>query len=196
MISKKALFIDRDGVICRMTKYPSGWDSPQNVDDVNLVKGIEKIILLAKNKGWLVVEISSQPGVAKGKQTQTLSNAIEAKVHELLAKKGADTDIAYTCPHHPRGVVQELAIECACRKPKPGLLLTAARNHNIDLAKSYFLGDKESDVQAAHLAGCKAILYLHEEDVPEKVAAAKNACADIKIEDLADTHIFKTVFLE
>ena len=181
-MSKKALFLDRDGVICHMVKYPDGFDSPQRVEDVKLVAGIEKVIQLAKNKKWRVFEISNQPGVAKGKQTQKLSDAIEAKVHELLGKADVGVDAVYICPHHPQGAVPELTIECNCRKPKPGLLLKAAQDFGIDLASSIFYGDKASDVQVSIAAGCKSMILLHTEDVPEKILEAQNAKADFKVQ--------------
>lgn len=177
----RALFLDRDGVICHMVKYPDGFDSPQKVEDVKLIDDIENVIQLAKSKKWKVIEISNQPGVAKGKQTPRLATDIEARVHNLLGENRASVDAAYICQHHPQGIVPELSIECDCRKSKPGLLLKAAREHNIDLSSSIFYGDKASDVQASIAAGCKSIILLHIEDLPEKVIDAQNAPADFKV---------------
>lgn len=178
---ERALFLDRDGIICHMVKYPGGYDSPQHVGDVRLVEGITDVIELAKSKNWKVIEISNQPGVAKGKQTLQLSNNIEARVHELLGEKNVKVDAIYICQHHPQGVIPELTIECKCRKPKPGLLLQAAKEHSIDLSSSIFYGDKVLDVQVSTAAGCKSIILLHDEDLPEKVLAAQNAPADFKV---------------
>lgn len=178
-MTERALFLDRDGIIIRMAKYPNGFDSAQSIEDVKLVDGIEEVIRLAKNKGWKVIEISNQPGVAKGKQTPELSDAIEGKVHALL--KDADTDTVYICQHHPQGVVPELSIVCDCRKPKPGLLTKASSEHNIDLSNSIFYGDKASDVEAGKAAGCKTMILLHDEDAPDKVLEAQNARADFKV---------------
>lgn len=180
-MSKRALFLDRDGVICHMVKYPNGFDSPQKVEDVKLIEGIEDVIRLAKSKNWKAIGISNQPGVAKGKQTQHLAAAIEARVHNLLREANVGVDATYICQHHPRGVVDKLSIECDCRKPKPGLLLKAAQDFNIDLASSMFYGDKASDAQAGSAAGCKSMLLLHDEDMPEKVLEAQTAPADFKV---------------
>lgn len=180
-MSNRALFLDRDGVICHLVKYSRWFDSPQRIEDVRLVDGIENVIKAAKDKSFKVIEISNQPGVAKGKQTQKLSDAIEERVHKLLQAIDADVDEAYICNHHPQGVVTEFAIECDCRKPKPGLLIRAAKEHNIDLPSSIFYGDKASDVQASHAAGCKSIILLQDEDIPEKVLGAKKAHADFKV---------------
>lgn len=180
-MSKKALFLDRDGIICHLVKYPSGYDSAQCIEDVKLVKGIEKVIKVAKANNWLVIETSNQPCVAKGKQTQDLSDKIEARIHVLLHRAGVKVDNVYICQHHPQGVIPKLAVICDCRKPKPGLFLKAAKNHNIDLTKSLVYGDKASDTQAAIAAGCKSILLLHNEDLPEKVLEAQNTAADFKV---------------
>jgi len=180
---KKALFLDRDGVICKMVfDHELGlYDSPQRVIDVSLVPGIEKVINLIKEKGYFIIEASNQPGVAKGKITKEISDAIEARVHQLLREKGVKIDGKYICHHHPRGIVPNLTIKCNCRKPKPGLLLQAAREFNIDLEKSIFLGDNASDVEAGKNAGCRTIIYLHGGDTPEKVEKAEIVDADYKV---------------
>lgn len=177
----RALFLDRDGIICHMVKYSAGWDSPQSVDDVKLVIGITEVIETAKDKGFQVIEISNQPGIAKGKQTKEKSDAIEKRAHDLLREKGISIDAVYICPHHPQGIIPELSIECDCRKPKPGLLLRATKDHNINLAESVFYGDKATDVQAGIDAGCKTMILLHNEDSPEKVSEAERAAADFKV---------------
>ena len=178
---QKALFLDRDGVINRMVKYNYGWDSPQNPQDVALVNDIEKVISWANKKGIAVIEVSNQPGVAKGKMDQKTSDAIEKRVHRLLGDKGALIDKVYICPHHPEAVVPELKAVCDCRKPKPGLLIKAAKELKIDLGKSVFLGDKASDVQAGRGAGCKTIIFIHAEDAGDKVEEAKRAKADYRL---------------
>lgn len=183
-MTKKALFLDRDGVICHMVKYLDGFDSPQQVKDVILIQGIENIIKYAQSKGLFVIEISNQPSVAKGKQTPQKSAAIETKVHNLLSQVNVKIDSTYICPHHPQGVIPKLTIECDCRKPKPGLLHKAADKFNIDLSKSLFLGDNASDVEAAKAAGCKSIVFIHNEDELWKLQKAKDAQADYKIKNL------------
>lgn len=182
----KALFLDRDGVINHMVLYDHGWDSPQKPQDVTLVKGIEKIISWANKNKVPVVVVSNQPGVAKGKMTQEISDAIEARTYELLKERGAVINKAYICPHHPEAVVPELKMICDCRKPKPGLLIRAARELGIDLGKSVMLGDKASDVEAGKTAGCKTILYFHKEDTPGKVTQAYNSKPSVMVKSHAD----------
>lgn len=178
MNKERAFFIDRDGVMCRMVEYESGWDSPQKPEDLSLVDGIVELVEKIKEEGFVVIEISNQPSVAKGKMSLEVSDYIEARMHRLLNERGVKIDYVYICHHHPKGVIPELTCECDCRKPKPGLIVRAAKELGIDLAESFFLGDKASDVEAGKAAGCKTILYLHEDDLPEKVEAAKKAVAD------------------
>lgn len=185
---KKALFIDRDGVMIHMIKYGYGWDSAQKPEDVRLVEGVEVVIGWVNKKGIPVVEISNQPGVAKGKMNQETSRAIEKRTHVLLAEKSARVDKAYICPH--------LINECSCRKPKPGLLLQAAKEFDIKLKESVFLGDKKSDIEAGKLVGCKTIVYLHNEDMAEKVEEAEKAKADYKIRSMKEVlTVLEKVFI-
>lgn len=183
---KAALFLDRDGLINRMVNYDGKWDSPQKPEDVRLVEGIADVIKWANSKKILAIEITNQSGVAKSKQTPEIAQTIEERVQALLKEKGARIDRVYTCPHHPKGVVPELTMECECRKPKPGLLLQAAKELNIDLTKSIFLGDKDSDIQTGKAVNCQTIIYLHEEDEPQKVSAAKSSSADYKVTSLSE----------
>ena len=180
-MGERALFLDRDGIMCHLIEYAYGFDSVQRVEDVRLVSGIDVVINCARENKWPVFEVSNQPGVALGKQTQELSDAIEARVHELLHEAGVSVDTAYICPHDTRGVVLELSINCDCCKPKPGMLYRAAQEHNVDLNASMFYGDKATDVQAAIAAGCKSMLLLHREDEPEKVLAAYKATPDYRV---------------
>src|SRR3989344_302286 len=116
----RALFLDRDGVISRMVKYGYGWDSPQKPEDVRLVKDIEKVISWANRNNILVVKVSNQPGVAKGKMDQKTADSIEGQIHKLLEEKNAFIDKSYICPHHPDAVIPELKKNCDCRKQQPG----------------------------------------------------------------------------
>lgn len=175
-----------------MVRYQTGWDSPQKPEDIKLVKGIIEVVKWANEKKIPVIEISNQPGAAKGKMTREQLDAIEARVHKLLREQGVKIDYKYICLHHPKGVVPKLTMDCECRKPKPGLLLQAAKELNIDLSRSVFLGDKASDVLAGKAAGCKTVIYLHDEDVPEKVEEARNAPADYKVHSLKD--VVKLIF--
>ena len=170
-----ALFIDRDGVINRMVPNMSeGFDSPSHKDQVLLVEGIVEVINYCNEKKVPVIEISNQPGVAKGKMTLEENVAIESTIHELLNKQKAYILDSYRCLHHPDALLKEYREICDCRKPFPGLLEKAAKEHNIDLTKSFFLGDNVSDMEAAKRAGCTGVLFINEEDTKEKVFTKKS----------------------
>ncbi len=188
MMVKKALFLDRDGVINQMVAYPGDepYDSPKRTQDVTLVPGIIDIIRWANDRRIPVIEITNQPGVAKGKMNQSDAVAIETQVHQLLSKHHVHTTKPYICPHHPHGVIPELTQDCQCRKPKPGLLLQAATEMKVNLSTSIFLGDSSSDVQAGVSAGCHTIIFIHQNNIPQKLETAKNAPADYKIDSLLD----------
>lgn len=108
--------------------------------------------------GFPVIVISNQPGVAKGKFTEEIFEAINAKMHRELAGGGARLDAVYCCLHHPEAKVTQYKIACDCRKPKPGLLFQAAKEKDIYLKESYFIGDGITDVLAGQAAGTRTIL--------------------------------------
>ncbi len=179
---KKVLFLDRDGIInCVVRNEKYEYDSPQTVEEVSLVNGIEKLIGWSNINKILVVEITNQPAVAKGKITMKVCTEIEDKIDKLLFDKNVHIDKKYICYHHPNGVVPELKIDCDCRKPKPGMLLQAEKDLDIDLKNSVMMGDRDWDVMAGKAAGCKTILYLFNEDSPEKIKFAMESNPDYKV---------------
>jgi D-glycero-D-manno-heptose 1,7-bisphosphate phosphatase len=115
----RALFLDRDGVINRMVKYGAIWDSPQKPSDVSLVPGIESVIAWANKIEIPVIQISNQPGVAKGKLTQEMADLIQAEVHDQLRNHSVYINASFVCPHHPNAVDKQLRVVCDCRKPAP-----------------------------------------------------------------------------
>jgi D-glycero-D-manno-heptose 1,7-bisphosphate phosphatase len=156
----KAVFLDRDGVINAMVydQEHGTLDSPANPHQFELLKGVGPAIRLLNEMGWLVVVVSNQPGIAKGKYTPRLLEAMNHKMQAELARWGAYLDAIYYCLHHPQAVVKEYRTICCCRKPLPGLLLKGRDELNIDLRRSYLVGDGLIDIQAGRGAGCKTIL--------------------------------------
>jgi D-glycero-D-manno-heptose 1,7-bisphosphate phosphatase len=181
MMRRRALFLDRDGIINKMIHYPGGYDSPRKAKDVFLIRGVTEIINSANNNDVPVFIITNQPGVAKGKLTQNEFKKIQNKIIFLLEKAGAKIAYTYICPHHPDAINEKYKVNCECRKPQPGLLVKASREFNINLEKSIFLGDSATDVQAGKAAGCKTIVFLHNEDEKEKTISAKKSGADHKV---------------
>jgi D-glycero-D-manno-heptose 1,7-bisphosphate phosphatase len=186
-MNKKALFLDRDGVINHMVMSEENtYDSPQNENSVKIISEIIPILRFCNEHKIPVIEITNQPGVAKGKLSLVMQESIEKKVHELLRRHNVYVDAVYTCPHHPEAINTDYKIDCACRKPKPGLLLQASKDHQIHLSDSLFIGDNASDVEAAVSAGCTPILFFHEHDEPKKITAKKNIVTDYYIHDLSE----------
>jgi D-glycero-D-manno-heptose 1,7-bisphosphate phosphatase len=110
--------------------------------------------------GLKVFVISNQSGVARGRFTEPVVEQIHERLKEELAEAGARLDAIYYCPHHPEGVVEAYRAACGCRKPKPGMLLRAAREWGLDLTHCYVIGDKYVDVDTAHAAGAHGVLVL------------------------------------
>lgn len=159
---QKAVFLDRDGTINKYVGFL------RNIDQFELIEGVADAIRKINNSGYLAIVATNQPVIARGEVTFEELEAIHNKMETLLGQEGAYVDAIYYCPHHPHkgyaGEVPELKIDCECRKPKPGMLLQAAKDFNIALSASYMVGDGENDVQCGIHAGCQSIL-LTEEDV-------------------------------
>lgn len=160
MSRSRAAFLDRDGVINELMYFEEAGviDSPFHEDHVRLLPGVCEAIRTFRDLGYQVVVISNQPGVAKGRFSRAALDRVTARIEESLREAGAPLDAVYYCLHHPGGSVPELSGDCACRKPKPGLLLQAAEERGINLAESFFVGDSVTDVQAGLAAGCRTVL--------------------------------------
>jgi D-glycero-D-manno-heptose 1,7-bisphosphate phosphatase len=156
----KAIFLDRDGVINELIYYPEQGvvDSPFIVEQFRLLPGVCEAINKFHELGFKVIIVSNQPGMAKGYLSQQTFDKIRKKMNDELAKEGASCDGEYYCFHHPEAKVARLKVNCGCRKPKPGLLLEATKDLNIDLPQSWMIGDGLTDVQAGKSAGCRTIL--------------------------------------
>ena len=152
---QRAVFLDRDGVINAMVYNPDFGlvDSPANPDQFELLPGVGEAVCALNQMGFLVIVVSNQPGIAKGKLTLPLLQATTDKMRYALAQVGAHLDSVYYCLHHPAAVLEEYRVTCDCRKPKPGLLLKAAQEWDIDLNSSYMVGDGITDMCAGQAAG-------------------------------------------
>ena len=156
----RAGFLDRDGVINELIYYPEHGivDSPFTVEQLKLFPWAGEAIGKMSEAGYKMVIISNQPGIAKGNLSPETFEGIKHKMRGELARGGGSLDAEYYCLHHPEAKIDRLRLNCECRKPKPGLLLQAGRELNIDLSQSWMVGDGLSDVQAGKSAGCKTIL--------------------------------------
>ncbi|MBQ9208889.1 MAG: HAD-IIIA family hydrolase [Oscillospiraceae bacterium] len=153
---QKAVFLDRDGTINRYVGFL------RNIDDFELLPGVTDAIKAINASGYLAIIVTNQPVIARGEVTYSQLIEIHNKMETLLGMEGAYIDAIYFCPHHPHkgyeGEITELKIECECRKPKPGMLLKAAEDFNIDLSQSWMVGDGENDIKAGKAAGCHTAL--------------------------------------
>ena len=157
---QKAIFLDRDGTINKYVGFL------RNIDEFELIDGVAEAIKKINASGYLAVVVTNQPVIARGEVTYAELENIHNKMETLLGKEGAYLDGLYFCPHHPHkgyeGEIPELKFDCDCRKPKPGLLLKAAEELNIDLNQSFMIGDGENDVNAGKATGCKTVLIGNE----------------------------------
>lgn len=164
---QKAIFLDRDGTI---NKYVGFLHSPEELE---LTEDAAETIKIINTSGYLAVVVTNQPVLARGEVTWDGLQEIHNKLETILGQEGAYLDALYFCPHHPHkgyeGEIPELKIDCDCRKPKPGLLLKAARDLNISLQDSYMIGDSDNDVKAGEAAGCKKSIKITEGNLLEAV---------------------------
>lgn len=153
---QKAVFLDRDGVINKYVGFL------RNIDDFELLDGVSKAIRKINESGYLAIVVTNQPVIARGEVSFAELTEIHNKMETLLGEDGAYLDAIYFCPHHPDkgfdGEIPELKFDCDCRKPKPGMLIKAAKEFNIDLTKSWMVGDSDSDIMAGKNAGCSTVL--------------------------------------
>lgn len=157
---QKAVFLDRDGTINKYVGFL------RSVDEFELLDGVADAIKKINASGYLTIVVTNQPVIARGEMTFDELEVIHNKMETLLGKEGAYLDSIYYCPHHPHkgyaGERSELKFDCDCRKPKPGMLLKAAQDFNIDLSQSWVVGDGENDVRAGQNAGCQTALVGNE----------------------------------
>ena len=153
-MGSKAVFLDRDGTI---TPETGAREADPDVEPLPESFGAVRTL---RRAGFLVVVVTNQSGIARGYYTEAELRGMHDALMHKFAEAGAPIDALYYCPHLPDGEVAEYAVECNCRKPRPGLLLRAAQEHEIDLPASYMVGDTERDIQAGRAAGCKGTALI------------------------------------
>ena len=156
-VTRRAVFLDRDGVINAAVVRDGKPYPPANVDELELLPGVREALDALKQAGFVLLVATNQPDVARGKQTRDAVDAIHERVRAALP-----VDAIYCCFH-------DNADKCACRKPAPGLLLAGARDWDIDLSASFMIGDRWRDIAAGAAAGCKTVFvdYEYNERRPE-----------------------------
>ena len=151
-MANSAVFFDRDGTLIHDPGYLS------HPDQVELLDGAAEALKELQLLGYKTVVVSNQSGVARGMITEETLEKIHGRLEELLAQKGASLDRIYYCPYHPDGAIARYRKDSDWRKPEPGMLLAAAKEMDLDLAKSWMVGDSSRDIEAGRRAGCATIL--------------------------------------
>ncbi len=150
--TKPAVFLDRDGTINEQMGYIN------HLCRFQLLPQVAKAIKELNDANIPVVVVSNQSGLARGYFPETLLDEVHEKMTRQLAEKGAHVDGIYYCPHHPEAKEEQFRVACNCRKPKPGLVLQAAEDMNLDPRQSFVVGDRWSDIKTAANCGAKSIL--------------------------------------
>lgn len=158
---RKAVFLDRDGIIIELPKNDPQYGFTYKEDDCHIISGVKEALAALKEKGFLRIVFTNQPAVARGLASIEDVDRVHAFINTEL---GGLIDAFYFCPHHPEmhpdvpEHAKKYRIACTCRKPAPGLILNAAKDFDIDLTKSWAVGDLITDIIAGHAAGCRTIL--------------------------------------
>ncbi|ETF03641.1 HAD family hydrolase [Advenella kashmirensis W13003] len=152
MALKSAIFLDKDGTLLK--------DIPYNVDPnkMEFAPGAKEGLARIAQLALPIFVITNQPGIALEKFCLDDIEDMETKLRQMFLEAGAELAGLYFCPHHPDGSLLQYTCECMCRKPEPGLLLEAAKQHDIALSESWFIGDILNDIEAGRRAGCRTIL--------------------------------------
>jgi D-glycero-D-manno-heptose 1,7-bisphosphate phosphatase len=179
-----AIFLDRDGVLIKDVHLLT------NSRDIRVLEGVPQVLRSLKDAGFQLIVVSNQTVVARGLLTEQEVYAINAEMERLLEQAGGPhLDGFYFCPHHPNATLPAYRIACECRKPRPGLLLRAARGHNLNLGASFVVGDRITDVIAGARAGCRTVLVQTGEHQAPPIETVEpldesvqpdHVCADLK----------------
>lgn len=148
----RAVFLDKDGTLVENVPY--------NVDPAFIrftPSAIEGLRLLG-DRGYRLFVVSNQPGIALGRFSEQALSTVERHISDELRERGVRLEGFYYCPHHPHGALPDYAVRCSCRKPDSGLLTQAAREHGIELTRSWMVGDILDDIEAGRRARCRTIL--------------------------------------
>ena len=170
----RALFLDRDGILDELVFYESHqeWESPRRVEDVRMIDGVREPLQRLADAGWLLFIITNQPSFAKGKTSLENLNEVHERIVESL---GVTITRSYLCFHQASDL-------CGCRKPSPFFLQEAARDFDVDLARSWMVGDQDSDLACGRAAGCKVALLEH----PGSAHKRGKIEPDLRVESLAE----------
>jgi len=177
----RAVFLDRDGVLNRNVFNPvtCTYESPHRAEDFELLPGVLKGLALLQETGYRLILVSNQPSYAKGKISLAAIQAVHRRLADTLGGAGISFDAFYYCLHHPDGVIPEYSGPCECRKPSPYFLLQAKARFDLDLANSWMIGDRETDIMCGRAAGVRTIRVAADHPVPGQPTAADRTARDL-----------------
>lgn len=157
---KKAVFLDRDGVLNELVLNPATeyYEPPHSPEDLIIFPEVIESLRILQAAGFELFLVSNQPDYAKGKTTLKNIYAVHERFDHILKMDGIHFREYYYCYHHPNGIVPEYSVSCECRKPKPYFILKAARDYGINLKKSWLIGDRDSDIECGKAAGTRTIM--------------------------------------
>lgn len=149
----KAAFFDRDGVINEDAGYL------YRIEDLRFLEGAKEALAYLAGLGYKIIIVTNQSGIARGYYTIEDMERLHAYMVKEIEAAGGRVDRIYYCPHHKEGKIKEYAVDCKCRKPKPGMVLSAIEEFGLDASKSFLIGDSARDIEAAESAGVKGFLF-------------------------------------
>lgn len=152
-MKSKAVFFDRDGVLNVDVAYL------YKIEDLRWIDGAREAVAYLTQQGYKIFIVTNQSGIARGYYTVEQMERLHSYMQQELAAYGGRIDRIYYCPHHPEGSVAQYSCSCSCRKPKPGMLLQAFAEYDIDKEQSFLIGDGKRDVEAAEAAGVQGYLF-------------------------------------
>jgi D-glycero-D-manno-heptose 1,7-bisphosphate phosphatase len=149
----RAVFLDRDGVLIEDVHLIT------RPEQVSILSGVPEALQRLRTAGFKLFVVSNQTVVSRGLATEAEVELLNRQIEGMLQSQGgSQLDQFYICPHHPKATLPQYRLECDCRKPRPGLILQAAKEHQIDLRRSFLVGDRITDIVAGAKAGCRTVL--------------------------------------
>ena len=159
MVTSRAIFLDRDGTIIQLVLNPetNHMEPPRILKDIEFCTYAIEFMKQLQDKGYKLFIVSNQPDIAKEKQTPQQILAVHNYIDTILIKNDINITQYFYCFHHPEGTHPVHSIKCKCRKPAPGFILQAGKQYNLDLEKSWIIGDKDTDIECGKNAGTHGI---------------------------------------
>ena len=178
---RRALFVDRDGVVNDLVFYPSHgeWESPRRAADLRIRPGAAEALKEAASAGWMVFLITNQPSYAKGKCPLEDLQDVHQHVLDILESRGVIITESFVCYHHPESKIEGFGA-CQCRKPSPFFLHEATAKYELDASASWMVGDQDTDIETGRRAGCRTALIEYEHSRSKRGSSVPDiVCADL-----------------